>query len=603
MKELLNYYEESFFTSLILGTESEVSSNVELDYDFYKIPAVPFQLSFQEPATPVMNGLLDLHDYVFFFIIIILSVVLILLIQVVYTFSLANRRPIFFLLASKPLIRENFLSSIYSVSVSFLWFLYFFSKSVFFFGLNLRDFFSKFRDIDFLKGSFKDLPFDLRSFNYNKYDISWNLTSNVFLKSSLDYQSKSFVDKIDFYDVLVETDFDYLALLEVEDELLNDALLLDNVMLGYDKKAGNFSFFNLYLNDEASVSFNEFLVFDEIDQVSDVDYFFYMDTSKNFVEVENINSSSDNEVSLDDLNESEEFFESQIVETILSNIIFTVYQMKNFLMLEFFIDFYNDNILKPYSMLFENFFNLLPSKDNEDFLISQALNNLFLNNVLSFSSITLQKNLRISYFNHSTKLEIFWTLIPILIIGLIITPSFFFMYAIDEDMESILTVRVIGHQWFWSYVYALPTYTDEVFNISLYSGDVSSQPTLSSTVELNIPSDRKFFSFDSYMLDNMNDGSPRLLATDSVLILPKFSHINCIITSSDVIHSWAIPSFGVKVDAVPGRLNRADVFVEYEGMFFGQCSELCGVNHSFMPIHIQVVSLSDFLRFLFSVSI
>ena len=158
------------------------------------------------------------------------------------------------------------------------------------------------------------------------------------------------------------------------------------------------------------------------------------------------------------------------------------------------------------------------------------------------------------------------------------------MYAIDEDMESLLTIRVIGHQWFWSYIYALPDY-----NIFLTLSDVSN-----STSQIY----KEYLSFDSYMLDNLSDGSPRLLATDSILILPKYSHINCIITSSDVIHSWAVPSFGVKVDAVPGRLNRADVFVEHEGMFFGQCSELCGVNHSFMPIHIQVVSLSDFLRFL-----
>ncbi len=99
-------------------------------------------------------------------------------------------------------------------------------------------------------------------------------------------------------------------------------------------------------------------------------------------------------------------------------------------------------------------------------------------------------------------------------------------------------------------------------------------------------------------ISELKEKMPRLLSVDNPIYLPAKSNIIIRVTSEDVIHSWAIPSFGVKVDAVPGRLNRADVFVEHEGMFFGQCSELCGVNHSFMPIHIQVVSLSDFLRFL-----
>jgi heme/copper-type cytochrome/quinol oxidase subunit 2 len=164
------------------------------------------------------------------------------------------------------------------------------------------------------------------------------------------------------------------------------------------------------------------------------------------------------------------------------------------------------------------------------------------------------------------------------------------MYAIDEDIESLLTLRVIGHQWYWSYAYSFPTYNYE----ELYFLDEI------NNISLNFSHIKKYFSFDSYLSDEIEKGFPRLLSNDNIILLPKYSHINCIITSSDVIHSWAVPSFGVKVDAVPGRLNRADVFVEHEGFFFGQCSELCGVNHSFMPISVKVVPLADFLNLLYN---
>ena len=274
---------------------------------------------------------------------------------------------------------------------------------------------------------------------------------------------------------------------------------------------------------------------------------------------------------------------------------------------------------------------------------------------------------RIGHFNHSTKVEIIWTVIPILVIGLLITPSFFLMYAIDEDIASLFTVKVIGHQWYWSYTYEVPAslvvfFKDEndpffaelkeldiflnnveflkksdnfliflqflpleervsflslsdffsimllnpsfldLYNFSTIGGldnFLNSNIALIQGFSVNdlILSSRLSYSFDSYMLDKVNFGFPRLLATDEVLVLPKYSHINCVITADDVIHSWALPSLGIKVDAVPGRLNRTDLFLEHEGMFYGQCSELCGVNHSFMPIHIESVSLSEFIDF------
>jgi heme/copper-type cytochrome/quinol oxidase subunit 2 len=225
-------------------------------------------------------------------------------------------------------------------------------------------------------------------------------------------------------------------------------------------------------------------------------------------------------------------------------------------------------------------------KEEENNECDLSVGDFFFNNFFTFNYIRLIRGLQVGYFNHSTRLEIMWTLIPILIIALIITPSFFFMYAIDEDMEALLTVRVIGHQWFWSYSYSFPSYFYDVSGFNM------------GVKDLKFFWESKNYSFDAYMLDDTYVGAPRLLATDSILILPKYSHINCVVTSSDVIHSWAIPSLGVKVDAVPGRLNRVDLFIEFEGMFFGQCSELCGVNHAFMPIHVQAVSLSDFLRYM-----
>ena len=156
----------------------------------------------------------------------------------------------------------------------------------------------------------------------------------------------------------------------------------------------------------------------------------------------------------------------------------------------------------------ESFF--IKNKEFNLFSLEAIIGNLIVNIFSNFTSIKLYRILKIGYFNHSTRLEIVRTIIPILIIGLIITPSFFFMYAIDEDMESLLTLRVIGHQWYRSYVYALPSYIltdDSGISVIFNNPDIN----------LNnfIPSEKKYFTFDSYMADNMTDGSPRLL----VLIL------------------------------------------------------------------------------------
>ena len=165
-------------------------------------------------------------------------------------------------------------------------------------------------------------------------------------------------------------------------------------------------------------------------------------------------------------------------------------------------------------------------------------------------------------FQHHTNIERIWTYIPTLILILIATPSFSLLYTVDELHAPKLTVKIIGHQWYWSY-----EYTDWSPN------------SLDESI-----------MFDSYMLaeDDLTLGAYRLLEVDNRLILPSNMSIRLLITAVDVLHSWTIPSFGVKVDACPGRLNQAGLYIKRSGIYYGQCSELCGLNHAFMPIVVEV---------------
>jgi len=174
-----------------------------------------------------------------------------------------------------------------------------------------------------------------------------------------------------------------------------------------------------------------------------------------------------------------------------------------------------------------------------------------------------------SKLNNGTYIEIIWTIIPSIILLLIAIPSFALLFAIDEITLGKLLVKVIGHQWYWSY---------EVSGLA------------------NVPFNMA--NFDSYMLSDsdLRKGDLRLLKTDNALILPKNMPILALITSDDVLHSWAVPSFGIKVDAIPGRLSQISLLIKNSGIFNGQCSELCGVNHGFMPIEVWVVDISTFAR-------
>jgi cytochrome c oxidase subunit 2 len=178
-----------------------------------------------------------------------------------------------------------------------------------------------------------------------------------------------------------------------------------------------------------------------------------------------------------------------------------------------------------------------------------------------------------SIFSHSSLLEIIWTIIPAIILLLIAVPSFGLLYAIDELIDPSITLKIVGHQWYWSYEY-------------------------SDFIGLK---DEGSINFDSYMVptNELIKGSLRLLEVDNRVVLPTKTHIRLLITAADVLHCWAVPSFGVKVDACPGRLIQASLYIKRQGTFYGQCSEICGVNHGFMPIVVRGVSRSQFIRWLY----
>ena len=159
---------------------------------------------------------------------------------------------------------------------------------------------------------------------------------------------------------------------------------------------------------------------------------------------------------------------------------------------------------------------------------------------------------------HNTLLEVAWTLIPVIILVVIAIPSFKLLYYEAEIPPPDLTIKAIGHQWFWSYQY---------------------------------PGSN--FQFDSLGLSDaaaLKKGEPRLLGVDNVVVVPVNKVVKVVTTGADVIHSWAVPQFGVKMDAVPGRLNETWFKATAEGTYYGQCSELCGARHAYMPIEVRVVS-------------
>lgn len=191
--------------------------------------------------------------------------------------------------------------------------------------------------------------------------------------------------------------------------------------------------------------------------------------------------------------------------------------------------------------------------------------------------LSVMKSLSRLKFTHNTEIEVIWTIIPSLILVAIAIPSFGLLYAMDDVIDPDMTIKVVGHQWYWSYEYSD---LDHVFDFK-------------STI-----------GFDSYMLpeDELVLGSSRLLEVDNAIVLPIGAYIRVNITSADVLHCWTVPSLGIKVDAVPHRINTGLIYLQRTGVFYGQCSEICGVNHGFMPIAVHSVTVNDFMSYLNNVS-
>lgn len=175
------------------------------------------------------------------------------------------------------------------------------------------------------------------------------------------------------------------------------------------------------------------------------------------------------------------------------------------------------------------------------------------------------------YLLDGQMIEIIWTVLPAIILIILALPSLRLLYLIDETTEPSITLKTVGHQWYWSYEY----------------------------------SDFNEVEFDSYIIpsNSLGQNEFRLLEVDNRVILPYLTQIRLLVTAADVIHSWTIPSLGIKADAVPGRLNQLNVFFNRPGIFYGQCSEICGANHSFMPIRVEAINPRDFLSWVKSFSL
>jgi cytochrome c oxidase subunit 2 len=207
-------------------------------------------------------------------------------------------------------------------------------------------------------------------------------------------------------------------------------------------------------------------------------------------------------------------------------------------------------------------------------------------------------------FTHATLLEIIWTIFPAIILMVIALPSFALLYAMEEIIIASLTLKIVGHQWYWSYEYPEVPILDvesDFINDSViqeeFKADADSWCFSYNELLLCFKGKHSVLSFDSYMLaeDDLPQGTLRLLEVEKRVTLPEKTHIRLLVTAADVLHSWTVPSFGVKVDACPGRLNQATLFLKRCGTFFGQCSEICGVNHGFMPVVVRVFTINEFL--------
>nr|ABY55878.1 cytochrome oxidase subunit II [Pterostichus crenicollis]ABY55915.1 cytochrome oxidase subunit II [Pterostichus nr. crenicollis KWW-2007]ABY55919.1 cytochrome oxidase subunit II [Pterostichus inermis]ABY55920.1 cytochrome oxidase subunit II [Pterostichus inermis]ABY55921.1 cytochrome oxidase subunit II [Pterostichus inermis] len=187
--------------------------------------------------------------------------------------------------------------------------------------------------------------------------------------------------------------------------------------------------------------------------------------------------------------------------------------------------------------------------------------------LVGYLMMTLSYNKYINrYLLEGQTIEVIWTILPAITLVFIALPSLQLLYLLDEVSNPLMTLKSIGHQWYWSYEY----------------------------------SDFKMLEFDSFLISSneMENNNFRLLDVDNRIILPFNAQIRVLVTATDVIHSWTIPALGVKIDATPGRLNQTNFFMNRVGLFYGQCSEICGANHSFMPIVIESVPINTFVKWI-----
>nr|YP_448806.1 cytochrome c oxidase subunit II [Manouria emys]AAY62423.1 cytochrome c oxidase subunit II [Manouria emys] len=189
---------------------------------------------------------------------------------------------------------------------------------------------------------------------------------------------------------------------------------------------------------------------------------------------------------------------------------------------------------------------------------------VFLISTLVLYIITLMMTTKLTYTNtmNAQEVEMVWTILPAIVLITIALPSLRVLYLMDEINNPHLTIKAMGHQWYWTYEYT----------------------------------DYENLEFDSYMVptQDLPNGHFRLLEVDHRMVMPMESPIRMLVSAEDVLHSWAIPSLGVKADAIPGRLNQSTFIIMRPGVFYGQCSEICGANHSFMPIVVESVPLKHF---------
>nr|YP_007025075.1 cytochrome c oxidase subunit II [Gorpis humeralis]AEH21202.1 cytochrome c oxidase subunit II [Gorpis humeralis] len=187
--------------------------------------------------------------------------------------------------------------------------------------------------------------------------------------------------------------------------------------------------------------------------------------------------------------------------------------------------------------------------------------------MVTYIMISMMSNKYINRFLlEGQTIELMWTILPAVTLIFIAMPSLRILYLMDEINNPLVTIKAIGHQWYWSYEY----------------------------------SDFNKIEFDSYMkpTESLENNEFRLLEVDNRIVLPINSQIRILVTATDVIHSWTIPSLGVKIDATPGRLNQGSFVINRSSLMYGQCSEICGANHSFMPIVIEAVNMDQFINWL-----